>query len=76
MEELKLYVITKSSSDGSFKSGDLVWLSKNGDLNSSLGKGWLEKDEWNQPGSNDFEFEISKTHVLHIEKGRESVIKL
>lgn len=29
MEKLKLYIITKSSTDGSFEIGDIIWLSEN-----------------------------------------------
>lgn len=34
MEKLKLYTVTKPSSDGTFVAGDIIWLSENGDLNS------------------------------------------
>ena len=33
MENLKLYTVTKPSSDGTFVTGDIIWLSENGDLN-------------------------------------------
>lgn len=36
MEKLKLYIVTKSSTDKTFKSGDLIWLSSNGDLNNAM----------------------------------------
>ena len=32
MEKLKLYTVTKPSSDGTFVTGDIIWLSANGDL--------------------------------------------
>lgn len=38
MENLKLYTVTKPSSDGTFVTGDIIWLSENGDLNSCKGK--------------------------------------
>lgn len=73
MDKLKLYTVTKSSSDNTFKIGDLIWLSKNGDLNIAIGKGWLTKEEWDQIGTNDFRCEISSTHYLEVHNGRESV---
>lgn len=73
MEKLKLYNVTKSSSDGAFTVGDLIWLSANEDLNSARDKGWLTKEEWDRPGANDFECEISNTHYLVVHNGRESV---
>lgn len=33
------YGIIKSSTDGSFGVGDIIWLSENGDLNSVQGRG-------------------------------------
>lgn len=41
MEKLKLYKVTKASSDGTFNIGDIIWLSNNEDLNSCKGRGWL-----------------------------------
>lgn len=66
MEKLKLYIVTKSSSDGTFKFGDLIWLSKNGDLNNTMGSGWLQEDEWDVERTNDFECEICTTHYLDV----------
>lgn len=37
MEKLKLYKVTKASSDGTFNIGDIIWLSNNEDLNSCKG---------------------------------------
>lgn len=73
MDKLKLYVVTKSSSDNMFKLGDLIWLSKNDDLNSARDKGWLTKNEWDQPGTNDFECEISSDYFLDACNGKEAV---
>lgn len=39
MEKLKLYIVTKSSTDETFKIGDLIWLSQNGDLNNAMARG-------------------------------------
>lgn len=76
MEKLKLYTVTKSSSDGDIKVGDIIWLSKNGDLNSCQGKGWLTEEEWNSPKTNDFEVEECKTHYLDVTNGHEQVRKI
>lgn len=73
MEKLVLYSVTKSSSDGTIESGDLVWLSENGDLNTVMGSGWLLESEWNIEGTNDFEYEVCRTHYLEVSKGQESV---
>lgn len=43
MENLKLYTVTKPSSDGTFVTGDIIWLSENGDLNSSKERGGSQK---------------------------------
>lgn len=73
MEKLKLYIVTKSSTDKTFKSGDLIWLSSNGDLNNAMAGGWLPQNEWNVDGTNDFEYEISNTHYLDVTNGRECI---
>lgn len=76
MDKLKTYTVTKSSTDGTFEVGDIIWLSENDDLNSVKGKGWLLKEEWDVSGTNDFEVEECKTHYLDISNGSESVRKL
>lgn len=75
MEKLKAYVVTKSSSDGSFELGDIIWMSKDESINSVRGGGWLDKDEWNQPGTNDFKCELSKDYVLIVSNGSEAIFK-
>ena len=76
MEKLKLYTVTKSSSDGTFEIGDIIWLSDNGDLNNAMGGGWLSEQEWNINGINDFEVEECTTHYLNVINGSESIRKL
>lgn len=73
MEKLKLYIVTKSSTDKTFKSGDLIWLSSNGDLNNIMSGGWLPQNEWDIDETNDFEYEISNTHYLDVVNGREFI---
>ncbi len=76
MEKLKLYVIIKSSTDKTFKCGDLIWLSENGDLNNAMAGGWLSENEWNIEGTNDFECNPSDTHYLDIINETECVRKI
>ena len=76
MEKLKLYTITKPSTDGTIEVGDIIWISANGDLNSIKGQGWLSEEEWNIDGTNDFEVEECTTHYLDIVNGSESVRKI
>lgn len=76
MEKLKLYTVTKSSSDGTFQVGDIIWLSTNGDLNNAMGGGWLSEQEWNIDGINDFEVKECTTHYLDIINGSEIIRKL
>lgn len=76
MEKLKLYTVTKSSSDGTLQIGDIIWLSSNGDLNNAMGGGWLSEQEWNICGINDFEVEQCTTHYLDIVNRSEVIRKL
>ena len=75
MEKLKLYTVTKPSSDETLQAGDIIWLSENGDLNDARAKGWLTKDEWDVAGTNDFEVEECKTHHLVVMYGSEMIVK-
>ena len=75
MEKLKLYTVTKPSSDETLQIGDIIWLSENGDLNDARAKGWLTKDEWDVAGTNDFDVEECKTHHLVVMYGSEMIVK-
>ena len=75
MEKLKLYTVTKSSTDETLQAGDIIWLSENGDLNDAKAGGWLSKDEWDANGTNDFAVEECKTHRLLIVSGEEMIVK-
>ena len=66
MEQLKLYIVTKSSSDHTFEVGNVIYLDDNGSLVDCTHGGWLEYDEWNQAETNDFEYEIHPTHYLDV----------
>lgn len=73
MEKLKLYKVTKESSDGTFNIGDIIWLSNNEDLNSCKGCGWLPKSEWDNLESNDFEVEECTDYYLDVTDRSEKV---
>ena len=75
MEKLKLYTVTKPSSDETLQVGDIIWLSGNGDLNDARVKGWLSKHEWDVAGTNDFEVEECTTHHLLVLDRHEMVLK-
>lgn len=75
MEKLKLYTVTKDSTDRTVKTGDIVWLSENDDLNIVQSKGWFTKDEWNNPKTRDFEVEPCVDYYLDVINGREIVYK-
>ena len=74
MEKLKLYTVTKTSSDETLQIGDIIWLSENKDLNNA-NKGFLSKHEWEVAGTNDFEVEECRTHHLLVLDGYETVVK-
>ena len=74
MEKLKLYTVTKTSSDETLQIGDIIWLSENEDLNNA-NKGFLSKYEWEVAGTNDFGVEECKTYHLLVINGCEMVVK-
>lgn len=76
MEKLRLYVVTKGSSDGTFKAGDVIWLSQNGDLNNCNEGGWLSEEEWKHSKTCDFEVEPSKEYYLEVRNGSEKVYRM
>ena len=45
LEALKPYRVTKSSSDRTFVSGDIIWMSENGDINSVQASGCINPHE-------------------------------
>ena len=55
---LTAYKITESSTDETFRKGQIIWFSEDGCVNFA-GKyaGFLSESQWNRKGSNDFEFE-------------------
>lgn len=70
------YIVTKGNTDTSIREGDIIWLSENGDLNNASAGGWLSKEEWRQPGINDFEC-IEHTQLRVVKTGRhERVVRV
>lgn len=76
MEKLKPYIVTKESSDKTFQIGDIIWLSENDDLNNTAGNGCLSKDEWNLPGTNDFECKLTNDYYIDLYGRRECLRKI
>mgnify|MGYP005759703131 FL=1 len=66
LDALQPYRITKSSSDGTFVAGDIIWGSDNGDINSVQADGCINQSEVDER-TLDFEaeaapdFEVIKT---------------
>lgn len=75
MEKLKLYTVTKSSTDKTLEVGDIIWLSENEDLNSCKCSGWLSESEWNNSGTNDFEVTECTDYYLDVTSDHEKVRK-
>lgn len=74
LEKLKAYSITKSSSDKTFLTGDVIWISPNGDINS-VGSGWIapREEEWM---TYDFEAEKARDWEVISVSGHEYCRKL
>lgn len=66
MECLKPYKATSSSPDGSIITGQIMWLSQNGDLHlpDKYGGGVLLKEEWTDSSTCDFEVEEESAQEL------------
>lgn len=56
MQRLRPYRIIKGSSDGTFISGEIIWTSKNGDINSVQAAGSIDPNEVDKAAL-DFEVE-------------------
>lgn len=59
LEKLKPYRITKKSSNGTFLTGDVIWISECGEINSVHGGGFIYPDEGDS-ATWDFEAEEAK----------------
>lgn len=75
MEKLKLYIVTKPSSDEQFLKGDVIYLTDKNEIYDLRAGGWLSENEWDIEDRNDFEVEECKTHRLIVMNGHEMVIK-
>ena len=73
MEKLRLYTVTKSSTDGTIETGNIIWISENGDLNIAGRKGFLIHDEWDNPDTKDFKVKPCEDYYLEIVNGHEIV---
>ena len=69
LEMLKPYRITKDSSDGTFVSGDIIWMSDSGDINSVQAAGCINPHE---VGSQTLDFEAEAALDFEIVKGNGS----
>lgn len=75
MEKLKLYTVTKCSTDGTIEMGNIILISKNGDLNITGRKGFLIHDEWDNPDTKDFKVKHCEDYYLEVANGHEIVRK-
>lgn len=71
LETLKPYRVTKSSSDRTFVSGDIIWMSENGDINIAQAAGCINPHE---VGSQTLDFEAEAALNFEIVKGNGSEI--
>ena len=71
LEVLKPYRVTKDSSDRTFISGDIIWLSENGDINSVQAAGCIDPYE---VGRNTLDFEVEAAPDFEVIKTNGSEI--
>ena len=71
LETLKPYRVTKSSSDRAFVSGDIIWMSANGDINIVQAAGCINPHE---VGSQTLDFEAESTSDFEVVKTKGSEI--
>lgn len=70
-----VYKVTKESSDGTFKLGELIYLSKDYRLHSINERCWYRKEDWCSPEASDFEFERGSGYMTE-EELLEQVLKV
>lgn len=75
MEKLRLYTVTKSSTDGTIETGNIIQISENGDLNIAGRKGFLIHDEWDNPDTKDFKVKLCEDYYLEVANWHEIVRK-
>lgn len=71
LEVLKPYRITKDSSDGTFISGEIIWMSENGDINSVQAAGCIDPHEVDGK-TLDFEAEVESNFEVIKTNGSET----
>ena len=71
LETLKPYRVTKSSGDRTFVSGDIIWMSENGDINIVQAAGCINPYE---AGCKTLDFEAEAALDFHVVKGNGSEI--
>lgn len=76
MEFLKPYRAISDSSDRTIIAGQIMWVSRNGDLNlpDKHGGGFLLKEEWTDNSTSDFEVEEAPDYSIVIRSGIESLM--
>ena len=77
MELMTPYRVTKGSTDGTLTTGDIIWLSNNGDLNVADSKfsGWLDHDDWvSDPETNDFLVDNANDYAVVTMGSREYLV--
>ena len=63
LEKLKAYRVVEPSTDRTFESGDIIWVSKNGDINCINANGWISPDECDGD-TLDFEAETADEYIV------------
>lgn len=71
MDTMIPYEVVKGSTDHTLEVGDIIYLSEDRSLNG--GGGWLNEDEWNNEGTNDFEVVETKRYVVDHWNGKEGL---
>lgn len=73
MQILKPYKAVTSSSDRTVHAGQILWVSKNGDLclPDKYGGGALLKEEWASTYTCDFTVEEAMGYIVEVQPGRE-----
>ena len=75
MDKLKPYRVVKDSSDRTFISGDIIWISQNGDVNNMNANGWITPSEV-EAETLDFEAENADDFEILIIGKQESCRKI
>lgn len=75
MKPLQAYEVTKSSTDGTFEKGDIIWKSLNGDINDATVKGWIPASELTRD-TTDFAVKESEIYTIYQSGSCEIVEKI